>query len=229
MMRVVDRWETSPPEEKDRVLQLFVDDVQLNLNNRAYRSKDDLLADMEIIKNLSSIFEPQRMKLQEDILRNLLEETRAMQRILKIQFLMADMLSSVKVKEIKKWMMQKMADAGSKEDISRYLNRCEEKERSLIYSLKEMGAKVENLMKAKRVDKSRGFQVRKCNSMNAETKKYMLALKKKYMRFEEKLNCASSEHSKLCKIKLPLDEYSRGVRQCLRRLKERAECQLSYV
>ncbi|XP_026385303.1 uncharacterized protein LOC113280911 isoform X2 [Papaver somniferum] len=226
MMGVVDRWETSPPEEKDQVLQLFVDDVQLNLNNLAYESKDDLLADLEIIKKLNSIFEPQRMKHQEDICNVLLDQTRAMQGILKIQLLMADMLSSGKGKEIKKWMKQKMEDAGSKEDISKYLYRSEEKEQSLIYSLQEMGAEVENLKKAKLVDKSRGFIIGKCHSTKTETKKDRLALKKKYSHLQEQLKCASSEYTKLCGIELPFEEHSRNVRQCLRRLKERVECQL---
>lgn len=226
MMGVVDRWETSPPEEKDQVLQLFVDDVQLNLNNLAYESKDDLLADLEIIKKLNSIFEPQRMKHQEDICNVLLDQTRAMQGILKIQLLMADMLSSGKGKEIKKWMKQKMEDAGSKEDISKYLYRSEEKEQSLIYSLQEMGAEVENLKKAKLVDKSRGFIIGKCHSTRTETKKDRLALKKKYSHLQEQLKCASSEYTKLCGIELPFEEHSRNVRQCLRRLKERVECQL---
>lgn len=226
MMGVVDRWETSPPEEKDQVLQLFVDDVQLNLNNLAYESKDDLLADLEIIKKLNSIFEPQRMKHQEDICNVLLDQTRAMQGILKIQLLMADMLSSGKGKEIKKWMKQKMEDAGSKEDISKYLYRSEEKEQSLIYSLQEMGAEVENLKKAKLVDKSRGFIIGKCHSTRTETKKDRLALKKKYSHLQEQLKCASSEYTKLCGIELPFEEHSRKVRQCLRRLKERVECQM---
>ncbi|MCL7050006.1 hypothetical protein MKW94_003890, partial [Papaver nudicaule] len=67
--------------------------------------------------NLNSIVEPQRMKHQEDICGVLLEETRAMQGILKIQVLMADLLSSGEGKEIKKWMMQKMENAGRKKDI----------------------------------------------------------------------------------------------------------------
>ncbi|KAL5732066.1 hypothetical protein ACHQM5_004724 [Ranunculus cassubicifolius] len=210
MMDVVDRWETSPPEEKEKALKLYLDDVELNLDTLRYDSKDDAFADLKVIQKLISLFQPQRTEHKRNIYRALLDASRAAQGMLKIKLVMADMLRSGEAEEMTEWMKQKMVDAGRKKDIKKCLSFCKDDELSYIYQLEEMGDKVENLKNA----------TLKRSSIKALTVKDRRNLKKIYSRLEKKLKRASSEHTKLCKIKLPFDEYSQKTWNCLRRLKE---------